>query len=708
MFRKLSALVFALTVVAQSAVGADLAKRASGWIEVKTANFTFFSNAGKGATKRFAVDLEELRAALAELTDYQLQGPVPTSIYVFRNDRSFTPYKNLYKGEPAAVSGYFVGRRYGNFIAVDGSARDSSAIVFHEYVHWVVATNDWRLPLWFEEGLAEFYQSFQVVGDTVYLGLPVPQHLAYLHGSTPIPLTELLNVTRESPLYNEEQRKGAFYAQSWALVHYLLLGDTTRRQELGRYLEMLHQGKPESVAFDDAFGTDHETLAGELRMYLKRDRLPYGTTRAEILPASVLDVRSMSVAETLYRLGELLLSQSSDRPEAVEHFASALHTDPDLGGAAAALAVTAEMRGDADTARALYQRAVRTAPDDPLVLLRWGEFLFRSEGELDAAAAELERCVAVDPGLAPAWVELAKVYADSGSTSEQALNAAETAHRLLPSDPEVTSILLRLLLRADRRDRAIHLIRRALSAAPPATLQEAWMAVVQNDILRARHLLSQESLEEVRRRLDLAAADAAWTGNPDLVNLWIDEVRQTADDRQATAGCVTARELFDGGKIDEARRLAEEILEAVDDRGMAALRCRQILRSIDHVGEPVVEQHATETPQPASPTVGELEVLNRYLANRDFEGAARFLKELRAHTSGEQRQWVDSKLREVSRAIAYNRFVDAYNRAVALYNEGDYTRAIAVLEELLSDLEEGPDAAAARQLLEDSRKAQED
>jgi len=185
-------------------------------------------------------------------------------------------------------------------------------------------------------------------------------------------------------------------------------------------------------------------------------------------------------------------------------------------------------------------------------------------------------------------------------------------------------------------------------------------------------------------------------------------VRQTTDDREATAGCERARELFDDGEIDEARRLAEEILEAVDDRGMAALRCRQILRSIDHVGEPVVEQQVTKTPRPASPTVGELEALNRYLANRDFEGAARFLEALRARTAGEQRLWVESKLREVRRAIEYNRFVDAYNRAVALYNEGDYTRAIDVLEELLSGLEEGPDATAARQLLEDSRKAQGD
>ena len=55
------------------AVGAevDLPKPGQKWIEVRTANFRFFSNAGKAATRQVAVDLEELRAVLGELTDFR-------------------------------------------------------------------------------------------------------------------------------------------------------------------------------------------------------------------------------------------------------------------------------------------------------------------------------------------------------------------------------------------------------------------------------------------------------------------------------------------------------------------------------------------------------------------------------------------------------------------------------------------------------------
>ncbi len=41
----------------------------------------------------------------------------------------------------------------------------ASAIVFHEYVHDVANLNMWNLPMWFSEGLAQFYESFEVVGE---------------------------------------------------------------------------------------------------------------------------------------------------------------------------------------------------------------------------------------------------------------------------------------------------------------------------------------------------------------------------------------------------------------------------------------------------------------------------------------------------------------------------------------------------------------
>ena len=235
--RILCALFCTLAVSGAFASGAEveLPKPGQKWIEVRTANFRFFSNAGRAATRRIAVDLEELRAVLGQLTDFELQSPIPTYIYVFRNARSFRPYKTLYQGKPAAVAGYFASRQQANYIAINADSNDdASNIVFHEYVHYVSDTNLWYLPVWLEEGLAEFYATFEVIADTVYVGLPDYRHLGTLRDVTVVPFETLLEVDHSSPLYNEEDRKGDFYAQSWALVHYMMLGSPERRRRTSR------------------------------------------------------------------------------------------------------------------------------------------------------------------------------------------------------------------------------------------------------------------------------------------------------------------------------------------------------------------------------------------------------------------------------------------------------------------------------------------
>ena len=85
-------------------------------------------------------------------------------------------------------------------------------------MHYVAQNNLWYLPTWFSEGLAQFYESFEVVGEKVYIGLPCVRHLVALRGTIRIPLEQLFAVDHNSELYNESERKGMFYSQSWALV----------------------------------------------------------------------------------------------------------------------------------------------------------------------------------------------------------------------------------------------------------------------------------------------------------------------------------------------------------------------------------------------------------------------------------------------------------------------------------------------------------
>jgi hypothetical protein len=346
--RAVANLVLALAILSSPAFSNEvvLPKPGQKWIEVRTENFRFFSNAGKGATRRVAVDLEELRAVLAQLTDYELHSPIPTLIYVFKHDRSFGPYKHLYQGKAAAVSGYFMAREDANYIAINADSRDASGTVFHEYVHYVSANNLGYLPTWFSEGLAEFYSSFEVIDKTVYIGLPIMNHLVVLRGSTPIPLDQLLAVDRNSPLYNEKERKGEFYAESWALVHYLLLGDEVRRQQLSRFLDLIHDGIAEDAAFTAAFGTGTEDLAREVRGHLRGSRFKYVQATAEVDVEAGLSMRTMSYSEILYRLGELLAAQVVDRPERIAYFEASVTADPQNGLALSALGGEKEATAD--------------------------------------------------------------------------------------------------------------------------------------------------------------------------------------------------------------------------------------------------------------------------------------------------------------------------------------------------------------------------
>lgn len=669
------------------------------WIEVRTPNFLFFSNAGRRATRRVVLDLEELRAVLGQLTSYELRSPVPTLIYLFKNQRSFTPFKHLYQGEPAPVSGYFISRDDANYIALAADSRDASEIVFHEYVHYVSENNLWWMPVWLSEGLAEFYQTFEVVGSAAYIGLPVESHLVLLRNRTLIPFGELLAVDLASPLYNERNRKTAFYAQSWALTHYLMLGSPERRQQLGRYLDLLQTGTPEPAAFARAFETEYSDLEAEVRAHLRGPRLPFVRAEAEVEIDTAFEVREMSHAEVLYRLGELLASQLPERPEALEFFETAVGADPGHSPSLTALALSAERRADWEAAAAAHRRAVLAGPDDARALYHWGRFLLRRHLGAGQAVAVLRRATSADPSFAPAWLELSSAYAGAGDTSVDALTAARTAHRMLPGEFEAAHKLIRLALRLDRRAEAARVIDTTF-AGDPRRAAEAWMSVLQNDLLRARELVTGDELEAARARLDLAETDLSRAASSEILRDGIESERRTIYEREAASAYNRAAQLYAEGATAAARELLVETLAELPREDAIAWSCRSLLELIDHP-----ERFRSQPAPEVSPTAAEIGRLNGLLATGSFKAAVELLREVRGRTPESRRDWVDAKIRELEATLDYNRYVDRYNRAVDLYNRRHYDAAAELLEELLPSLPEGPHAESARSLLDDARSA---
>src|SRR5947208_6933708 len=171
--KSLTLLAAALWALAAPAQGLPSPK--APWIEVRTASFTLFSEAGERKTKEIGEDLERLRDALSQLSPgLALSSPIPTYICVFRNAPSFQPYQRTYNGKPLDSGGYFLGRQLANYVAINGDQHgDEKVIIYHEYLHYLMNNNFAALPLWMNEGLAEYYSTFQAAKDEARIGLPI-------------------------------------------------------------------------------------------------------------------------------------------------------------------------------------------------------------------------------------------------------------------------------------------------------------------------------------------------------------------------------------------------------------------------------------------------------------------------------------------------------------------------------------------------------
>ena len=177
---------------------------------------------------------------------------MPTTVIVFKNDSSFGPYKPVFRGKRAEVAGYFQSSFDMNYITLSAERRpqyNPYEMIFHESVHLLVDNRVRTSPAWFNEGLAEYFSALDFLPDktgegrVVVFGKPILRHLLKLRQNKLLPLATLFAVDRSSPYYNEREKSGMFYAESWALIHYLTHGQAGQRQpQLARFLELLASG----------------------------------------------------------------------------------------------------------------------------------------------------------------------------------------------------------------------------------------------------------------------------------------------------------------------------------------------------------------------------------------------------------------------------------------------------------------------------------
>jgi hypothetical protein len=372
-----------------------LSVRAAGpWTRIQSEHFLFISEASERQVRDLAAQLEQFREVVSRtLPPSALDSPVPTVVLVFRSTRSFTPYKPLFEGRPIAVNGFFQGGDDVNYMAVNVEfERSALRTLYHEFAHLLTQNMERELPVWANEGLASVYETFEVQrdGKAATFGLPNVDRLNLLQQTSMMPLQDLVAVRPSSPEYNDSSKRHLFYAQSWALMHYLMFGSDARAAELRDYLDLLKTGTDPDAAFREAFGDNIEGLEKELRDYVRRMSLPdQKVTFSEkvVRPDAGRGVR-IDDAEAGAYLGDML-ARMDRLDEARVLLEGLVRAHPASGRAASTLARVELAEGHSNSALPLLERALTLTPDDEGNRLRLADVLLRRE-QFERAVGYLE------------------------------------------------------------------------------------------------------------------------------------------------------------------------------------------------------------------------------------------------------------------------------------------------------------------------------
>ena len=412
--RTIAALLTCLTLLPSSALAGE-----HPWVKVTSPHFTVVSDSSEGSARKVAAKFEQIRWVLLKVVPGMTKDPNTPVLVVGVQDQE--GLEKLTGPLHRRVGNYFMTGRDHNYVIIRMDQGDwLDHVVVSGYVRELVRANLGGLPAWLNDGISQFYAECDLSSERVKFGLPNARYVEMMRGRGLILLPRLFVLTNRSPEYTTDISPRMATAESWAIVHYLLLGDNgAHAQQLSEYISLLQHGKDSLSAAKQAFG-DLDKFQDAVLHYMKQFTAPY---RAADLPrddfSKELSASTMSMAETNYWRASVVMLHDVPGAKALAEAAST--ADPKLAQAYEVLALISLKQGDYPQARAEFEQALKLDPRLYLSNYFHSELLLRDQGDASLAEAELRKAATSNPSYAPALLKLARLLAERPEATKEGL-----------------------------------------------------------------------------------------------------------------------------------------------------------------------------------------------------------------------------------------------------------------------------------------------
>ncbi len=214
--------------------------------------------------RHFNTMYDEFSRRLASLP---ARAPAPMKVLLFENSIDYLETLRFKYGiDATGTGGMFFVKPSGTALALwvgDLPTRRIEHVIQHEGFHqfaWSRFGGD--LPLWVNEGLAEFFGNAVVVGRSVVIGQASARVVQDVKGlierDATVEFSKMLAMSSEQWFDAvRDGRAAALYHQAWSMVQFLIYGDGGRyATAFERYLKLINRGVLSQDAFVRAFETD--------------------------------------------------------------------------------------------------------------------------------------------------------------------------------------------------------------------------------------------------------------------------------------------------------------------------------------------------------------------------------------------------------------------------------------------------------------------
>ena len=471
----------------------------SKWVNVRTPNFNLVGDASEKRIREVATKLEQFRTTFRSLfPQAKFNQTVGINVIVFKNKRSYKPFQPKRADGKADkwIAGYFQPGEDVNYItlSIGGTKEDTYGTIFHEYVHFLMDTNFGKsvVPPWFNEGLAEYYQTFQIEKNIkVKLGLPQQNHLRFLNQSKLISLRDFFKIDNRSLHASGGHSRSIFYAQAWALIHYLTLSKQNRN--LSKFLnQVMNEVEPEK-AFQKIFGYDYKTMEKNLRKYVRQRTFKYNisTFKQPLVFDTQMKVTPLSDAEANAYLGDLLY-HTQEYEDAEVYLNKALTLDSNQTMANTSFGLLKMRQGKFDEAKKFLEKATSTGQQNHLAHYNYAYVLSREShdefGYVSSFPPEsarkirqsLVKSIQINSNFTASYGLLAFINYVNNEKLDQAVSYLKTALRLQPGNQQYALRIAQIYIRQSKIAEAEKLAKQLAKTAVEDDIRKGAQGILSN------------------------------------------------------------------------------------------------------------------------------------------------------------------------------------------------------------------------------------